>query len=139
MSTARSSTDGALSMSRSSGHDTFAVPVGFGSSAHLSTQTRTGRPWMRFVFPGMWLIYLIQPGTALDRNTSPGWAILGWVGLVAFAACYLLAIRIGFHRGSGRTFWLLLAAMAALLAWKCPWPAVTRRRCSSSWSCSSSR
>jgi two-component system, NarL family, sensor histidine kinase DesK len=78
---------------------------------------RTG--WRRYVFPGIWLIYLAQTASGVSQH-SHGWAaVLGYLIIVAFAACYLIALPAGW--GGHRTrFWWLYGATLFLTAVELP-------------------
>lgn len=80
-----------------------------------------GRPgwakgWMRFVFPGVFLIYLAQTAGGVAKYSSYPWTILGWLLLVAFCACYLTAVSAGMSGRHHERFWRLYWAMLALIA-----------------------
>ncbi len=48
--------------------------------------------WRRFVFPGVWLAYLLQTVAGVHKHNS-GWvAIVGYTIVLLFAACYLFAL-----------------------------------------------
>ena len=82
-------------------------------------QNRWRLGWWRYVFPGFWLIYLGQTASGVNQHAS-GWvAVVGYLIIVAFAACYLAALPAGW--GSHRTrFWWLYAATFVLLALELP-------------------
>ena len=69
--------------------------------------------------PSFWLIYLGQTASGVNEHAS-GWvAVVGYLIIVAFAACYLAALPAGW--GSHRTrFWWLYAATFVLLALELP-------------------
>jgi two-component system sensor histidine kinase DesK len=73
------------------------------------------RGWRRFVFPGVFLIYLGQTARGVGAHSSGVAAVGGYVILVAFCACYLFALAARW-RVSERTFWVLYAVMVALCA-----------------------
>ncbi|TAM80749.1 MAG: sensor histidine kinase [Jatrophihabitans sp.] len=72
-----------------------------------------GGGWRRWVFPGIWLIYLVQTAADVDRYSSGAAAVAGYGIIVAFCACYLGAISSGWELRIGR-FWLLFCVAAAL-------------------------
>lgn len=73
------------------------------------------RGWQRWVFPGIWLVYLTRTATGV-ATYSAGWpAILGYAIIVAFAALYLYIVRFLAY-GDLRTFLPLFAIACALTA-----------------------
>jgi two-component system sensor histidine kinase DesK len=71
--------------------------------------------WKRWVFPGLWLIYLAQTvGGVHDHSHGVG-IIVGDAIVLAFAACYLAALPAGWS-GEYRRFWLLYVAAVVLTA-----------------------
>ncbi len=50
--------------------------------------------WRRYLFPGLWLGYLVQTGTGVHRYQSGWTAVLGYAVILGFAACYLAALSI---------------------------------------------
>jgi len=73
----------------------------------------TGARWRRIVFPGIWLIYLSQTAHGVSTHSS-GWAqVVGYAILLAFGACYLVALP-AVWAGQRRRFWTLYAAAVAL-------------------------
>jgi len=71
------------------------------------------------VFPGVFLIYLVQTGTAIAKDSSRPLAVVGYVLLVAFSVCYLLALP-GPVADETRHRWALLGTMVALFAAEVP-------------------
>jgi two-component system, NarL family, sensor histidine kinase DesK len=75
--------------------------------------------WRRYVFPSIWLIYLLQTASGV-ANHAAGWvAAVGYAIVLAFAFCYLAALPAGWS-GEGRRFWWLYGAMFVLLALELP-------------------
>lgn len=65
-----------------------------------------GGGWRRWVFPGLWLVYLGQTVSGVHKHSSGTAAIAGYAIVVAFAAVYLAAIPSGWT-GDMRRFWIL--------------------------------
>ena len=53
----------------------------------------TSAGWKPLLFPGIWLIYLIQTAGGVNTYSDGVVAAIGYVAIVAFGACYLLAIH----------------------------------------------
>ena len=53
----------------------------------------TSAGWKPLLFPGIWLISLIQTAGGVDTYSDGVVAAIGYVAIVAFGACYLLAIH----------------------------------------------
>ena len=71
-----------------------------------------GGGWRRYVFPAFWLVYLGQ--TARGARTSHGAAaVVGYLIVVAFAACYLVALPLGW--GGQRAAVLVLYVVCVAL------------------------
>lgn len=75
--------------------------------------------WQRFAFPGVWLLYLVQPGVAIGHHVGTRWAVAGWAGLAVFAVCYVFAVPAGWL-GQPRRFWTLLTVMVAITVLELP-------------------
>jgi len=71
--------------------------------------------WKRYCFPAFWLIYLGKAAAGVAEHSHGIVAITGYVVLVAFAACYLAALPMGWG-GRGGVFWYLYTAAFALTA-----------------------
>jgi two-component system sensor histidine kinase DesK len=77
------------------------------------------RPWMRggwkLIFPGVFLVYLLQTAQDVDRYTEGPAVVVGYAVLVGFSLLYLMAMpRI--WAGVHRSFWWCYAAMIVLVA-----------------------
>jgi two-component system, NarL family, sensor histidine kinase DesK len=93
--------------------------LGSASAEFESRQRLWQRGWRRYVFPGLWLIYLGQTGYGVQQHSS-GWAALaGYAIIAAFAVCYLVALSAGWT-GMTRRFWSLYAATLVLTALELP-------------------
>jgi two-component system sensor histidine kinase DesK len=73
------------------------------------------RGWQRWLYPGVWLIYLLQTVSGVQKHASGAGAVAGYSIIAAFCGCYLASIATRWTGGSGR-FWALYAAMVALTA-----------------------
>lgn len=81
------------------------------AEAHRGFEARTAKwagGWRRWAFPGIWLIYLAQTVGSVHDTSSGAGEIIGYVIVVAFAACYLGAIGSGWDQRLNR-FWALYA------------------------------
>lgn len=69
----------------------------------------------RLVFPGVFLVYLVQTASGVDKYSHGAAAVAGYVIIGAFCACYLYSLQV-FEPGTGPEyrFWALFAAQAAL-------------------------
>jgi two-component system, NarL family, sensor histidine kinase DesK len=75
--------------------------------------------WRRYVFPGIWLVYLSETAAGV-QTYSRGWAVgVGLAIVVAFAVAYVLALPTAW-RGPKSRFWTIYAAMLALTAAETP-------------------
>ncbi len=73
------------------------------------------RGWRRWVFPGIWLVYLGQAVGGVSAHSSGAAAVAGYLIIVAFAGCYLVALPAGWD-GIGPRFWGCYVAGFALTA-----------------------
>jgi two-component system sensor histidine kinase DesK len=67
----------------------------------------------RWVFPGFWLIYLLQTASGVSKHAHGAGAGLGYLIIVAFAVCYIVAIATRWTANE-RVFWALYLATFAL-------------------------
>jgi two-component system, NarL family, sensor histidine kinase DesK len=70
--------------------------------------------WRRYFFPAFWLVYLGQTAAGVGKHSSGAAAVVGYVIIVAFAACYLAALPMAWDRRIVRTFWALFGLAVAL-------------------------
>jgi two-component system, NarL family, sensor histidine kinase DesK len=76
-------------------------------------QRRKWWGWRRYVFPGIWLIYLAQTASGVSKHSS-GWAeIVGYAIIAAFCLAYVLALPAAWS-GNSRRFWTLYVTMVVL-------------------------
>jgi two-component system sensor histidine kinase DesK len=77
-----------------------------------------GSGWQRYLFPGFWLVYLGQTVQGVSEHSRGAGAVVGYVLVVLFAACYLAALPMGWG-GRLRAFWWLYALGFVLTALEC--------------------
>lgn len=75
--------------------------------------------WLRLIFPGVFLVYLLQTASGAVNRAHGIWTALGLVILAAFCACYLAAVADG-TTGRYRRFWYWYAAMVLLFLAELP-------------------
>src|SRR5436190_17180948 len=74
-----------------------------------------GGGWRRYLFPGLWLAYLLQTASGV-AEFSRGWlAGLGYALLVAFGVAYLATLGIAWGNNR-RWFWVGYLSMLATCA-----------------------
>lgn len=74
--------------------------------------------WRMLLFPGIWLVYLLQTAGGVEAHSDGVLAAIGYAGIAAFAAAYLLAIRAA--RNDRVRFWRWFALMVALTLLEVP-------------------
>lgn len=89
-----------------------------------ATPAHTG-PWERWgwLMAVVWMVFLVYPVLALlASDAAPGWVVLGWAGLVAFATVYVIGFVIGMRSSWGRPrpivrtlFWVQIACALATI------------------------
>ena len=90
------------------------------ADAEVAWRQRAWRSgWRRYVFPGLWLVYLGQTVNGVQKHASGWGAVAGYAIIVAFAACYLTALSAGWA-GLNRRFWWLYATTFVLTALELP-------------------
>lgn len=70
------------------------------------------------LFPGIWLIYLVQTAGGVADHSSGALAVAGYAGIALFAAAYLLAIDQA--RKSRLNYWRWFAVMTGLMLLEIP-------------------
>ncbi|MGO9961524.1 MAG: histidine kinase [Solirubrobacteraceae bacterium] len=85
----------------------------------VATQRRWTQGWRRYLLSGAFLVYLVFVIPTLANNRHPLGAVLGFVILVAFAACFLALVREG-RQAAPRRFWALYGVLVALFAAELP-------------------
>ena len=53
-----------------------------------------GGRWRMLLFPGIWLVYLLQTAGGVADHSDGAVAVVGYAGILVFGASYLLAIGI---------------------------------------------
>ncbi len=87
----------------------------------LSDPAFTGPPrewqggWRRYVFPGLWLAYLMQTAGGVADFSHGLLAGVGYALIVVFAAAYLMTLSVAWN-GRNRSFWIGYFAMVAMCA-----------------------
>jgi two-component system sensor histidine kinase DesK len=93
------------------------IPTG---AARLDEAARMwGGGWRRHFFPAFWLVYLGQAVNGVAKHAHGLGAVGGYVIVIAFAGCYLVALPMGWS-GPRRAFWPLYVACFALTAAEVP-------------------
>jgi two-component system sensor histidine kinase DesK len=81
----------------------------------LAEQARPGiRDWRHLLFPAVFLVYLLQTAAGVLRHAHGLGTLLGLGCLLAFCACYLLAMLAGRSGDRPVVFWRYYAAMLVL-------------------------
>jgi two-component system sensor histidine kinase DesK len=71
--------------------------------------------WRRFIFPGIWLVYLLQTASGVQKYSSGAGAIAGYVLILAFCAVYLTALP-EIWRGNRPVFWSCYVGLVTICA-----------------------
>ncbi|HJQ02869.1 MAG TPA: sensor histidine kinase [Jatrophihabitans sp.] len=74
------------------------------------------RQWRQLLFPAVFLVYLLQTAAGVFRHSSGLAAAIGIGCLLAFCACYLLAMLAGRYLGRPAVYWRYYAGMLVLTA-----------------------
>jgi two-component system, NarL family, sensor histidine kinase DesK len=77
------------------------------------------KSWLRLIFPGVFLIYVLQTVSGAFDHSDGIWTALGLVALAAFCVCYLGAVADGTAGRYGR-FWYWYLGMVALFVVELP-------------------
>ncbi len=72
------------------------------------------RDWRQLAFPAVFLVYLLQTAAGVLRHADGPGVLLGMACLLAFCACYLLAMVAGRSGDRPAVFWRYYAAMLVL-------------------------
>jgi len=92
------------------------TPAGPSDAAWLDNQRRWAQGWRRVIFPGIFLLYLIQTAGGIDQHSS-GWSlVVGYGVLAAFCVCYLVALQTMWDVERSNGLWKIAAAMVILCA-----------------------
>jgi two-component system sensor histidine kinase DesK len=74
--------------------------------------------WRRWVFPSVWLIYLVQTVSGVHKHSSGALAVLGYLIVAVFSVGYVVALPLGW-RDARRPVILAVAALCGLTAVEC--------------------
>ena len=74
--------------------------------------------WRVLLFPGIWLVYLLQTAGGVADHSSGAVAVIGYAGILVFAAAYLLAIDAA--RRDRVRFWRWFGLMVAMTLLEIP-------------------
>jgi two-component system, NarL family, sensor histidine kinase DesK len=85
----------------------------------VANQRKWARGWRRVVFPGIFLVYLVQVVGAVADDSRGAAAVAGYAIVVGFSACYLFVIP-AVWQATDRRFWRLYAVLVALSAAELP-------------------
>jgi len=69
--------------------------------------------WRRWIFPSLWLVYLGQTVSGVHEHSTGAAAVVGYLIVVLFAACYLVAIPTAWT-GNRRRYWMLYLSCIGL-------------------------
>lgn len=69
--------------------------------------------WRSWVFPSVWLVYLLQTASGVHKHASGIGAVAGYLIILAFGACYLIAVATRWT-GGRNVFWRAYAAALLL-------------------------
>lgn len=75
--------------------------------------------WQSWVFPGIWLVYLVQTAAGVHKHAAGAGAVVGYLIIVAFGACYLTAVQTRWM-ANRRLFWTMYAAALLLTVAETP-------------------
>ena len=78
-----------------------------------AARRRWGSGWRRWLFPGIWLVYLAQTLSGVSEHSSGAAEIAGYVILALYAAGYVVALPAGWV-GNTRRFRMIFGAMVVL-------------------------
>ncbi|MGI8666912.1 MAG: sensor histidine kinase [Jatrophihabitans sp.] len=74
------------------------------------------RSWKQLIFPGAFLVYLAQTASGVLKHSDGFGTVIGMLLVLAFCACYLLAMLAGRSDRESPLFWTFYAAMLAITA-----------------------
>lgn len=72
------------------------------------------RTWHDWLFPGIWLIYLVQTAGGINKHSDGAGSVLGYLLLLVFAFVYLNTLNEAWDSNRGRPFWAGYAALYAI-------------------------
>jgi two-component system, NarL family, sensor histidine kinase DesK len=77
-----------------------------------------GGRWRMLLFPGIWLVYLLQTAGGVADHSDGAVAVVGYAGILVFAASYLLAIASA--RDDRPRYWRWFGLMIAMTLLEIP-------------------
>jgi two-component system sensor histidine kinase DesK len=95
------------------------VPARPAETEWVAGQVKWARGWRRVVFPGIFLVYLLQVVGATADDSKGAAAAAGYAIVAAFCACYLFILPASWRPAPG-PFWALYAALVVLWAAELP-------------------
>ena len=102
-----------------SGHPFRSAPPAWGPVAMSEHIDRgDGRGWQRWLFPGIWLVYLTQTASGVAKHSHGAAAVLGYAIILVFGAVYLITLPWTLA-AELRQYLLGLGSMVVLLAVEC--------------------
>lgn len=93
---------------------------GLGANGLVGDVQGAVRSWRQLVFPAVFLVYLAQTAAGVIDHSNGLGIVVGLLLVVAFCACYLLAMVAGRNGANPRQFWAYYAAMLACTAAEIP-------------------
>ena len=88
-------------------------PAGPAEAEWVASQRKWTMGWRRAVFPGIFLVYLLQVVGAAATYSKGAAAVAGYAIVAAFCGCYLYALPAAWRAGSSR-FWAVYVASVVL-------------------------
>ena len=85
----------------------------------VASQRKWTQGWRRLVLPGIFAVYLIFVGQGVARNAHGAAAIIGYLVLAGFCACYLVVVARG-PRATTRWLWTMAAVLFVLFLAELP-------------------
>jgi two-component system sensor histidine kinase DesK len=82
----------------------------------LGDQHGAVQSWKQLIFPSVFLVYLLQTAAGVFRHSDGLGTVLGLLLILAFCACYLLAMIVGRSGKESPAFWRYYAGMLAITA-----------------------
>jgi two-component system sensor histidine kinase DesK len=100
-------------------HTEGGMPSGAWWPSSADGQKAWMKGWWKFIFPGVFLFYLLNTVCGIEQYSSGVAAVAGYAVLVAFIACYLQAMPLTWGGVHGR-FWWFYGGMLVLFAAEVP-------------------
>jgi two-component system sensor histidine kinase DesK len=90
-----------------------AVPGAPADATWVANHQRWARGWRRVVFPGVFLVYLLQVVGATAADSKGAAAVAGYAIVAAFCWGYISILQASWREGPSR-FWAIYAALMVL-------------------------